>query len=334
MGRLLAFLTICLCLNVSQAAAIERSFLIVFTNDRHGYLEPSSHPITGKPVGGVAHEATLLKKIKRSAHREKVPLLLVDAGDLFQGTPVVNATKGKCMIDLYNELGYHLVTFGNHEFDYGQEVLRQRMSESRFMWVSSNIDAPYLSSNYVPYVTYDLAGTRIAFLAVTTVTTPNITYPKNTEGIAFKEPKEVLPPLIERLRKDRDVKVFILLSHLGNQSDEWLARRVEGIDLIIGGHSHTRLLEPVKVRDTWIVQASCNSRYIGLARIDLEADGKVRTIRANLREVLHSIYPPDKRVQERLSEFTKDLDVRLDEVVGQAAEPIMRGFSGIDSPWE
>lgn len=333
MGRLLlAFLTFVCCFNAVQASATERSFLIVFTNDRHGYLEPSTHPVTGLPVGGVAHEATLLSQLKRAARREKVPLLLVDAGDMFQGTPVVNATKGKCMVDLYNKLGYHLATFGNHEFDYGQEVLRQRMSESRFMWVSTNIDAPYLSSHYVPYVTYDLAGTRIAFLGVTTVTTPNITYPKNTEGVTFKEPKEALPPLIERLRRDRDVKVFILLSHLGNQSDEWLARKVEGIDLIIGGHSHTRLLEPAKVRNTWIVQASCNSRYVGLARVTLGADGQVRTVRSKLREVLHSLYPANREIEKELSKYTQDLNVKLDEVVGHAATPILKGFTGIDSP--
>ncbi len=333
MGKLLwALLTVICCANALHAGAPNSSFLIIYTNDRHGYLQPAQHPVTGEAVGGVAHEATLLRKVRRAARREKIPVLTVDAGDLFQGTPVVNATKGKCMVDVYNKLGYHLITFGNHEFDYGQEILLQRMRESRFIWVSSNIESSYLGQHFVPYVTYDLAGTKIAFLGITTITTPNITYPKNTEGIVFKEPREVLPPLIERLKRDSGVKVVVLLSHMGNQSDEWLARRVEGIDLIIGGHSHTRLLEPAKVRNTWIVQASCNSRYVGLARITLGADGTVQTIRAKLREVLHSLYPADADVQKIVESYTQDLDVRLDEVVGTTTAPILRGFTGIDSP--
>jgi len=316
----------------ASLVAAETSVLVAFTNDRHGYLEPYPHPVTGRPIGGIAHEATLLQAIRQAAGKEKTPLLLVDAGDLFQGTPVVNATEGKCMIDLYNQLGYHLVTFGNHEFDYGQDVLRQRMTESRFIWVSSNVEAPKLAGAFVPYVTYELAGTKLAFLAVTTPTTPSITYPKNTTGMTFREPRDVLPPLIDRLRRDHGVKVFVLLSHLGFQADEWLARRMAGIDLIIGGHSHTRLLEPVRVNGTWIVQAGSNSRYVGVARLSMGDDGLVKTVTACLREVDHSLYGPDEAVRTLLRSFTDQLAANLDDVAGTASEAIERGFVGADSP--
>ena len=103
-------------------------FLVAFTNDRHGYIEGRVDTDSGRAIAGADSEATLLRTIRQAAQVEGVPLLLVDAGDLFQGTPVVNESRGKCMVDVLNALHFHLTTFGNHEFDYGQVELLERMN--------------------------------------------------------------------------------------------------------------------------------------------------------------------------------------------------------------
>jgi 2',3'-cyclic-nucleotide 2'-phosphodiesterase (5'-nucleotidase family) len=137
---------------VFSSSLFSNSLYIAYTNDRHGVIEP--HILqSGEQIGGMAWEATMIHELQKKALLEGASFLLVDGGDLFQGTPVVNETLGKCMIELYNDLGYHLVTIGNHEFDYGPHVLVERMKESKFLWVSTNVSSPLLDSSVLRWVT-------------------------------------------------------------------------------------------------------------------------------------------------------------------------------------
>lgn len=316
---------------LSEASWAGNSILIVHTNDRHGYVQAQTDPATGRSFGGVDCETKLLDDIRREALAEGTPLLLLDAGDLFQGTPVVNETQGECMVRFLNELRFHAATLGNHEFDYGQDVLLQRMRESRFLWVSSNVESSRFADLIRPYAIFDLAGTKVAVLGVTSPTTPSISFAANLEGVRFREPSDVLPPLVDELRR-RGVRAFILVSHLGYDRDLVLARQYRGLDLIIGGHSHTRIPEPTKIRRTWITQAGGQGRFVGLLRLTLDDRGGVADVTGSLREIDRDRYGVDSSMATLVETYTAELETRLGKVVGTTSARIEKAFTGIDSP--
>jgi 2',3'-cyclic-nucleotide 2'-phosphodiesterase (5'-nucleotidase family) len=306
--------------------------VLIHSNDRHGYIEAREDLATKAPVAGADVEMSLLRGLKRKALMAGEPYLLVDAGDIFQGTPVVNETKGACMVDLLGSFGFHLITFGNHEFDYGWPVLLERMKESRFLWVSSTVDAPVLESHYRPWVTWDLGWTRVGFLGATTTTTPEKQLEGRLGSITFRDPLAALPPLVRRLREDHGVGVVVLLSHLGEGDDERVAAAVPGIDLIVGGHSHSTLREPRRVGSTWIVQTGASARYVGEVAVTVGDDRRVAALEGRLHEVDRLVHPADPVVAAKLQGYTEELDRRLGVVVGRATAPVDKGICGASSP--
>ncbi len=330
-SKIFAVLVLFLLTAITLTAA-ERSFIIMHSNDRHGYVEARKDLNTGKPVAGLDVEATMIGQIRKGALKEGIPTLLVDAGDFFQGTPVVNETKGEVMIRVMNELRYDFVTFGNHEFDYGWQNLKKRMDESRFWWLSSTVSAPSLGARYRPYLTWSVAGTKVAFLGATTVTTPEKQLSQRIVGMTFRSPYEVLPPLVERLRRLHGVKIFILLSHLGHYEDEKFVREHQCFDIVIGGHSHTALMTPIKIGKTWICQTGASSRFLGVMRVDVNKDGNIEQFKSELREVDRTKYLPDAKVAKLVASYTDEIDKRLSVVVGHAPTDIRKGVSGGYSP--
>lgn len=325
-------LAVLVALAAASSAVASGRFVLLHSNDRHGYIEAREDMVTKAPVAGADVEMSLLRELRRRAMVAGEPCLLVDAGDIFQGTPVVNETKGACMVDLLGSFGYHLITFGNHEFDYGWPVLLERMKESRFLWLSSTVDAPVLAPHYRPWVTWDLGWTRVAFLGATTTTTPEKQLEGRLGSITFRDPLVALPPLIRRLREEHGVGVVVLLSHLGSGEDERVAARVPGIDVIVGGHSHSTMREPLKVGSTWIVQTGASARYVGEVTVSVGDDRRVAAVEGRLHEVDRQVHPPDPVVADKLRGYTEDLDRRLGVVVGRATAPIDKGICGAWSP--
>lgn len=306
-------------------------FVLIHSNDRHGYVQARADLQTGKPVSGMDVEKTMIEHFRRQARAAGKRALLIDCGDFFQGTPIVNQTRGMAMIRLFNELRYDLVTFGNHEFDYGWSDLLLCMMESRFLWVSSTVEAPQLEAQYRPYATFDLEGTRVAFLGATTTTTPEKQIGQRIAGMKFHSPFTVLPPLVERLRRYHDVKIFVLLSHLGHNVDERLARQLPLFDIILGGHSHTATKRPVKVGRTWICQTGASSRFLGVLTVDV-ANGRVTQVRGRLHEVDRLLYGANAKVATIVDEYVHTIEEKLGAVVGAAETPIGKGLSGSLAP--
>ena len=306
--------------------------VIMHSNDRHGYVFSRKDDLTGKSLAGLDVEAKIMKEIRREALDDGNPLLLVDAGDLFQGTPLVNETQGKAMIDLYNDLGYDFVTFGNHEFDYGWEVLKQRMGESKFLWLSSTVYAPALGKKYRPYLTWNVMGTKVAFLGATTTTTSEKQMAKRIKGISFHRAEEILPSLCQRLKRELGVKILILLSHMGINRDRAFAAKHRIFDLIIGGHSHTSLKKPIKVGSTWICQSGARSRYLGVIHIDVDEEGYCADLKSRLIEVDRSRYESDLDMAAKLSSYERMVEEKLGAVVGRAVDDLNKGIDGGFTP--
>jgi 5'-nucleotidase len=216
---------------------------IAHINDTHSHLEPAAILLTVHGVkttarlGGFARIKTALDKM-RSAHPE---LLLLHAGDAVQGTLYFSLFNGVVDYEFLNLLGIDAMTFGNHEFDRGAGPISEWIALSRFPWLSANIDfagEPTIAPLVKPCLIREIKGEKVAVIGVTTEDTPRITM--DAGKAVFNDAVASARRQVEALTA-AGVNKIILLSHLGYQQDKELAALVSGIDVIVGGHSHSLL---------------------------------------------------------------------------------------------
>ena len=269
----------------TQAAPV--TFTILHTNDFHGQLEPSgSNP-------GAARVAKVVNDIRTAVGAANV--LLVDGGDEMQGSLLSNLERGVPTIATFNAMGYAAATFGNHEFDWGQTVLRDRVTQATYPFVTANIVSGACDANWTPpsfatpYVIKTIGTApnqvRVGLIGVTTTETPVITIASATAGLCFKDPAESILHYYDDLKAQADV--LVVLSHLGYTDggygyglpvygDQTLAAKLNAagkpVDLIIGGHTHTNLGAATKVGNTTIGQAYYNGRNVGRANMTYDTD--------------------------------------------------------------
>lgn len=236
-----------------QGAQADGRVTLLHTNDTHSRIEPfpaGNGALSGK--GGIARRSAMVKQLRRVLG----PCLLLDAGDVFQGTPYFNQYKGLLDYELMSLAGYDAGTLGNHDFDNGVEGLLAAMSKARFPFVNCNLDmkgAPKLAARVQPWLVKELPGLKVGITGVIVGFT-GLVAPKNHAGVTWRDPAESLRPVVKRLREQEKVDLMVVLSHLGHDmkghapDDLSLPGQVPGIDVIIGGHSHTFLEAPVKVK--------------------------------------------------------------------------------------
>ena len=212
-------------------------------NDTHSHLEPVSVNLT---IDGIKTTVELggftrLKTAIDTIRAEDPHLLLLHAGDAVQGTLYFTLFDGSLEFDFLNMLGVDAFTFGNHEFDRGTKPIPGWIGRSQFPWLSANIDfsaEPAIAPLVRPYMIKEINGDRVAIIGVTTETTPEATV--SVGKAVFKDATESARQQVDALTA-LGINKIILLSHLGYIQDKILATRVSGIDIIIGGHSHTLL---------------------------------------------------------------------------------------------
>lgn len=228
---------------------------ILHTNDVHSRLDP--FPMDGSKnqgLGGVAKRATLIKRIRK----EQKNVLLLDAGDIFQGTPYYNFFGGEIEMKVMSELGYDAATLGNHDFDGGLDGLERQLVHTKFPLISSNYDFSntLMNKKTIPYTIFKKDGIKIGVFGLGI----------SLDGLVLRSnyaDTQYLDPLIEGqkwatfLRNEEKCDYVICLSHLGYKykddsnkiSDVILAQNTNDIDLIIGGHTHTFLNEPDRLQN-------------------------------------------------------------------------------------
>ncbi len=249
-----------------------RRITLLHTNDTHSQIEPlpaGSGAHSGK--GGMARRAALVKDLRKQFGN----VLLLDSGDVFQGTPYFNLYKGKLDYKLMSQVGYDAATLGNHDFDNGVEGLLAAMEEATFPFVNCNLDlkgAPALAKRVQPWLVKEVEGVRVGLTGVC-VDFKGLVTPKNHAGIVWLDPVASLKPVVARLREQEKVDMVVVMSHLGHDmkgqamDDLTLAKEVPGIDAILGGHSHTFLETPVRVpsgdRETVIQQVGWGGLHLG-----------------------------------------------------------------------
>ncbi len=230
-----------------------RKLTILHTNDVHSRLEP--FPMDGgrnQGLGGVAARAELIQKIRN----EEQQVLLLDAGDIFQGTPYFNLYKGEPEMKAMAAMGYDAATMGNHDFDAGLENFATQLQHGKFPLIICNYDFTNtaMEFKYQPYRIFKKGKLKIGITAVgieMNGLVPDALF-GNTK---YLNPVQKANEMADKLKKDDGCDMVICLSHLGYQykstkvSDEILAKESENIDLIIGGHTHTFLDEPVVLKN-------------------------------------------------------------------------------------
>ncbi|NJN14602.1 MAG: bifunctional metallophosphatase/5'-nucleotidase [Planctomycetes bacterium] len=282
--------------------------------------------LRGKPVGGYAHLATMVRAVRKECEERKATFLLTDGGDLFQGTPIGNETKGVAMVEAMNLLAYDAVAVGNHEFDFGLANFLALVERARFPMLAANMTGRKSALGKVrPFLVLAPPRTpcRIALIGLITTTTPDITTRGLAELVTFSDPL----PVVRALLRESDADLHILITHLGRDTDRAIAAAVPGIDLILGGHSHTAIVE--RVGSTLILQT--HSRGMSVARADLRLDpegGKVLSAEGQLLPVDPQASEADPAMARLIAGYGLELKERLGRVLGRLTAPLhrVRGF--------
>lgn len=299
---------------ISVTALAENGVVILYMNDIHGRLESVKAQDSEDLVGGVIKLATLVAGI---AEERGDSVIILNAGDSLHGTNIVNLFEGKPMVEALESIGVGAMAIGNHEFNYGQSALVNTAEEAKFPFLSANTIAADTGRALLPgAVILSVGGKRIGIFGLSPIDTPTVTHPKNVEGLEFLDPIRVSGWMVPYLRDQEKVDLVIGLTHIGYDDDRLLAAGVPGIDIIVGGHSHTRLDLPEKVGDTVIVQAGEYAQVLGKLEVSYE-HGKVTDYKGTLISCGPEV-GDDSRVDGIIRTYKNELEAKLSEVVGEA----------------
>jgi len=295
-----------LLLSASFVQAAPTDIRILYVNDFHGFAE-AYVPIGSKePLGGIAYLAAKVNEL-----RKEKPVLLLAAGDMIQGNNWTNLFLGASVIELMNAMRFDAMVVGNHEFDFGQEVLKKGIGEAQFPVLGANvIGLPVLK----PYMLREIAGVRVAVLGVTTEEAAIYTHPRNVTGLQFLSPVDAATKYIPKLRERADL--IIVLSHIGYAADRSLAEKTKGIDVIVGGHSQTRVAKPAVVNGTIIVQAWEHGKALGVLDLTVEG-GRITHFEGRLEDIQPKKGEEDPAVVAIVAKYREKLDSVLKERVGE-----------------
>ena len=269
------------------AAKRSSKLCVLHTNDMHSRIEP--FPDDGSAfanLGGMARRAALIQEIRR----QEPNLLLLDAGDIFQGTPYFNLYGGELEFKLMSQMRYDAATLGNHDFDNGLDGLEEQLPHASFPFICSNYDfsETNLKDRFLPYKVFDKGGIKVGVFGIGIELeglVPAVSY----GATRYLDPVEVADEMVKTLLSN-NCQMVICLSHLGYSyksqkiDDQKLAAKVDGIDLIIGGHTHTFLEAPTRVTTpsggiTLVNQAGRSGVRMG--RLDFEFDRNKKIKKAN-----------------------------------------------------
>ncbi|WP_159884475.1 choice-of-anchor I family protein [Paenibacillus puerhi] len=301
---------------------------VMHTNDTHAHLED------------VARRATVINQIREEGGRS----LLLDAGDVFSGDLYFTKWMGQADLEFMNYLGYDAMTFGNHEFDQGTQTLASFISKAKFPLLSSNIDfsadshiSPLLrmpkvidtlqpkstaNAGVYPYVVMDVNGQKVAVFGLTTEDTKETSSPG--KDVQFSSANAAAAKTVETIQAE-GIQVIIALSHLGYNRDRELAEAVPGIDVIVGGHTHTKLDAPVVLtgsasEPTVIVQANEWGKFLGRLDVTFDDHGVVLTGQDQLHGQLITInanVPEEPVAKKMLQPYKDELELLKQQKIGQ-----------------
>jgi 5'-nucleotidase/UDP-sugar diphosphatase len=307
-------------------ASLQMELTILHTNDTHAHLEPFQ-PFGSVLQGGVARRYTAIQQVKAEGGN----VLLVDAGDAFQGTLFFNVWEGEEEAYFMNALGYQAMAVGNHEFDKGPATLAEFIGLADFPVVSANIDAsaePTLAGLIPAYAVIDVGGEQVGVFGLITEEAPILSSPG--PNVVFNDSVASAQATVAML-EGMGINKIVALTHLGYGPDQALAAAVDGIDVIVGGHSHTLLGSmggaagpyPTVVNSpsgdpVLIVSAQDWGRYLGRLDVTFSADGEVVSYSGEPIFIDESI-AEDPTILADVATFAEPIEDLRNTIIGQSA---------------
>lgn len=323
----------------------EREMIILHTNDEHSGIIPHSPVLdfnteNDKSVGGMNRLAGTVEEIVGDYQEGETPVFLFNAGDFLAGTPFSwLAPEGYGLeLKLMQKIGYDAAVLGNHEFDYGVDVLQEYMeyagypdANEELTMFGSNIIAPddhYFQEYYRDYRIIEIDGVKIGILGLIGEGAARIA--PDTGQLEFERPPETAQRVLDVL-EGYDVDITIVLTHAGLEEDRELAREVKGLDIIVGGHSHDVLEQPEIINDTYILQAGDSLEYLG--RMDLVYNKDQEEIDLSDYEMIRldseAASNSDSDIDNIIDEYTEKLNRLIGDITGgrftDIKEPVVTG---------
>jgi 2',3'-cyclic-nucleotide 2'-phosphodiesterase (5'-nucleotidase family) len=280
------------------------SVLILCTRDLHGHLKSEGE------YAGFARIASYFKRMRI----KRPDVLILDAGDCISGTPVATIFKGEPIFEVMSAMGYDVGVIGNHEFDHGWKMIETFKKIATFPLLSANAYSPDNKLlGDAPTIVLDIDGVVVGIIGVITESTPNEIIKTGNEGIRFQPVIQAVKAHLPILREKCDL--LIVLAHVGFEGEKRLASSIDGIDLIVGGHTHPLLTEPVKIGNTYIFQAGEYGSHIGKVRIKIDIDEKkVIEVKGELISAF-DLPPPDKDVQNLVEKWERQVSKKVDFMI-------------------
>lgn len=302
-----------------------RTITLLQINDTHGYLEP--HPelfwagaqAEYRTAGGYARLLTIFKQVRQERNGSVIAL---DNGDTFHGTFHAVESEGEALIEPVNRLGLDAWTV-HWDFAYGPERMRELAAKLNHPLLACNCyDKATGELAYPPFTMIERKGVRVGIIGIAATILDKTMPPKFSEGLRFTLGNEELPAHIRTLRDRERVELVVVLSHLGFPQDVKLASEVDGIDVLLSGHTHNRMNEPLVVNGATIIQSGCHGSFIGRLDVDLDG-GHVGAIHHQLIPVDDSV-PADPDMERLIEVIVSPHRQRLSEVVGQTQTALNR----------
>lgn len=324
-----------LCLTTAVAQA-DYKLNIVHINDLHSRVEPinkydsTCNPddnAEGKCFGGYARVKTAIDQLRTELANEN--LIVLDAGDQYQGSLMYTTYKGDVEIEFAEKVGFDVMAVGNHEFDDGDEGLLKLTEGVSFPVISGNIDVSgsnILAGKVANHAVLDVGGKKIGVISALAADTVETSSP--SDAVIFADEIESLKADVAALEAE-GVDIIIALNHVGLAKDIEIAEAVEGIDVVVGGHSHTlmsnskegALAYPQMVGGTPVVQAYAYSKYVGHLVVEFDDAGNVTSATGDTK-LLDASVTEDEAIAARVAELAGPIDEMKNEVVASAAEAI------------
>ncbi|MEO8447806.1 MAG: bifunctional UDP-sugar hydrolase/5'-nucleotidase [bacterium] len=308
-----------------------KDITILHWNDLHArnlpYKISKKDSATGKDnsyfVGGISNMLGYLNKFRNDK------TLSLNGGDDFQGTPISTLTRGKSQIEFLNMLKPDAFVIGNHEFDYGQYALDSALMKADFDVLSANVFLKTKNKTMgKPWVIKKINGVKCGIIGLTALDLMTLTLPDNVSDIVMLNTDSVITAGIKYLKKKK-CDVIILLTHIGTDNDKELAAKFsKDVDIIIGGHSHTPLFDPLVENGVIIAQAGSYSRWLG--KIDLKVDTKKDTIvsfngRLYETKMDSSLY--DRTAEQKVENMVSSIQGELLRVIGKLERDWKRSYN-------
>lgn len=313
--------------------------VIAHTSDIHGFIAPQPDPFAGdgerRLMGGFASLQTFLHHSRAKAQEQDATFLYLDSADYFQGTAVVDHHRGACMMGLFNEVGLSATSMGNHEFDYGLPWFAQLSEAANFPIICANV---FLKGSgrrpefVVPCHIFKAGDLEVAVIGVLTPETMGITLPKNVAAIDILDPGPIANALALEAREG-GADFVILLSHCGLESDQAMAENLFGIDLVLGGHSHSHM-EQIQYRGPGrvpVIHPGCHLTHVNEILIDIGGPLQVASMSVRHVPLYLDEWPEDPSVKASVASYEAGI-AGMKRILGTATVEINAGVIGGDSP--